>query len=216
MLRFDVKGSARKPYRVTAEGSGLDLRMYCTCAAGGLGGQFCKHTAALLVGDISNLESAAQDVEALRALAVGSPLLARALQHVPSAAKRPAIRGFPDLQSVAAGFGEELRKQGWYVQWGATGFDGDETLGLHKLTKGGKPRKWPAVSLEYQEYVYEFQDGENGFAEAIRGEKRSRPWIVRGKKTGTFGSLDRALPVFLDEAERLAPIPAAPNRPPVR
>ncbi|EDQ33922.1 hypothetical protein HPDFL43_05695 [Hoeflea phototrophica DFL-43] len=213
MLRFEVKGSARSPYQVTAEGAGIDLRMYCTCPAGGLGGQFCKHAAALLVGEISSLQSPAQDVERLRVLAAGSPLIARALRHVPRAAKRAAIHGYPDLHAVVAGYGEKLRGLGWHLECGATGVDGDEVLGLFKKTKSGQPRKWPAVSLEYQEYVYTIVEQGDGSIEEVRGERRSRPWIVRGKKTGTFGSLDRGLPVFLDEAERLAPIPGAPNRP---
>jgi len=213
MLKFQVKGSAAKPYQVTAEGVGRDLRMYCTCPAGDRGGQFCKHVAALLVGDISSLVSSSQDVERLRRIAEGSPLIGRALQHVPRAAKRPAIHGYPDLESVARGLGDRLRALGWHVEWGATGVDANELVGLYKVTKGGKQRKWPAVSIEYEEYVYTMVAQPDGSIEAVREERRSRPWVVRGQKTVTFGSLDRALPIFIEAAEALAPIPDGMSRP---
>ena len=78
-LVFHVKGSAKEPYRIIAEGEGNSFRAFCSCPAGTKGGKFCKHIAYLLQGDVGKLVTpSVNDVNELARRAYGSALLEKA------------------------------------------------------------------------------------------------------------------------------------------
>lgn len=94
-LRFRVQGSATEPYDLVAEGFGPEFRIFCSCPGGRRGGRFCKHVAALLVGDITRLVDPSDDVGVLREMAAGTRYVAAAFAHDP--ATRPGKVGDPDF-----------------------------------------------------------------------------------------------------------------------
>lgn len=119
-LHFLVRGSSGEPYAVTADGSGPDLRITCSCPGGRLGQRMCKHVAALLVGDVSALVSECEPVTELARRAEGSDLPAQAAAHAPG--QQGARRGdpsFPDTGVFAddvAPAAKALERMGWAVE----------------------------------------------------------------------------------------------------
>jgi SWIM zinc finger len=91
-LKFLIKGGATKPYRVVFQGHGSMLTAKCSCPAG-RNGTFCKHVAAPLIGDVTNISSGIGLITALKSHAIGSPLVSRALGHNP---KRIPMRSWID------------------------------------------------------------------------------------------------------------------------
>lgn len=139
-----IKGSAAEPYRVTAEGRGEALRIYCTCPAGDRAGRFCKHVAAVLLGDVTNLVDGLDRVGELAARAQGSELLLRAMVHVPKSARN----GIPvsnsgvladDLRDVL----DECAAMGWVVMIGP------DYVGLGKPLKSGGIPKIVKIKLKH-------------------------------------------------------------------
>lgn len=119
-LRFRVQGSAAMPYDLVAEGGdGISLRIHCSCPAGRRGGRFCKHAAALLLGDVTNLVEPSDDPTRLRDLAAGSGLIEAALAHHP--ADRRAKIGHPDFRETGdfmvdvAPARQVAEEKGWLV-----------------------------------------------------------------------------------------------------
>jgi len=116
VLTFLVQGSAREPYKLTAQGSGADLQIFCTCPASRKGGKFCKHAAALLMGDMTRLVHGHGDVIELQSRARSSPLLERALQHIPGKeGPPPELSSFKPLAEVRDRHGEQLAARGWHA-----------------------------------------------------------------------------------------------------
>ena len=184
LLRFQVQGSAATPYRLTAEGIGAAFRMFCSCPAGRKARMMCKHAAALLMGDVTDLVQPSNAVEALTARAEGSPLLAAALKHKPTVAPATATldeglgaglpRALATVLAEVEGFGFVMKVEQWHV-------------GLHKLSKFGKPLKHPHIWITYE-------------MESVS----SRPFVV-GIKDGNgkhFGHLERAAAHFLAAARQ--------------
>jgi hypothetical protein len=206
MIKLLVKGSAKEPYQVTAEGRGGTFRMFCSCPAGRKGGKFCKHAAAILMGDVTNLVSPAGDVEAVKAMAEGSPLLGAALNHVPAKPKSAHAYGYAGLADLFMDIEKDLEERGWIPKLVEPDLDGDEALELYELIKSGKrPYKWPSVVLYRENFEYDYIAQEDGSTLAVKGHPRSRPWGLRTKdKTNTWGSLDRALPAFFEVARMSA------------
>lgn len=202
MLRFQVKGSAREPYNVTADGSGLTFAIYCSCPAGRRGGNFCKHAAALLLGDLSNLVMPSDSVEELIRLAAGSDYPALARQHVPADQRRRVVEGYVSLEQVEAAFRASLEAKGWVVARRSRSILGDEEfLELFATTKFGKPRKQPAIALSYHSTAFDMVEEADGSITYSNPRPRARPWRVRGGgPTGTWSTLAAALPGFLDAA----------------
>src|SRR6202035_3015986 len=76
-LRFLVKGSTGNVYEITAQRTSSRLRMTCTCQAG-RNHIWCKHRAALIDGDISNLVSGSiSDIKKLSEWAIGVEIVPR-------------------------------------------------------------------------------------------------------------------------------------------
>lgn len=197
-LRFFVKGSARQPYRVTTEGQGEKLRIFCTCPAGKRGGRFCKHVAALLVGDVSNLVEPSDSVKELADLAADSPLLHRALEHQPKS-EPVQIGGISSLTELYEKYAAALKAAGWDVELVELGDEAipSSGLALYGYFKNGKRRKTPSYTITYTEKAGDLIDREDGRSEWINLRRRARPWNFDGR---TWSRLSPAATAFLTAA----------------
>ena len=112
MLKFQIQGSGKDPYVVTAEGHGETFKMFCSCPAGRRGGMFCKHCQALLLGDVSNLVGSADDLPELLRMVQGSHLSDKAMTHKPvdSPDRWAHIQ---TLEDVVSEFGGKLTAKGY-------------------------------------------------------------------------------------------------------
>lgn len=193
-LQFQVKGSAQLPYKITAEGSGEALKIFCSCPAGRRGGLFCKHIAALLLGDVSKLVEPSDSVEALNAAAQGSGLTIKAMNHQP--AQKERLEGFATLQDVLDRYGPAIEALGYVVTLRAMDDEGfrSEHLDVFKRTKAGVQRKHPSFSLTWTELTYDLMEMPDGTLFRANVRPRARPWNAGA---GSYGSLGAALPVFL-------------------
>ena len=76
-LSFTIRGSTGNTYFVTAQKSGSEVKVSCTCQAG-QNGSWCKHRTALLDGDVSGLLSDnVSDVVMLSHMTAGVTVLPR-------------------------------------------------------------------------------------------------------------------------------------------
>lgn len=115
---------------------------------------------------------------------------------------RGAIPHFKTLQQVLDENKNRLKKLGWVVN-----ID-ESNLTLHRKFKNGKVLKTKDVQLYYEEYSTFPIIGLDGEIIEEEVKKRTRPYGVRAKEfnTKTFGVLDNAVPVFLEQAEYLSPL----------
>lgn len=199
-LVFHVQGSAAKPYQIVAHGHGDALEMFCTCPAGSRGRVFCKHLAALLVGDASGLVEPSADVGELARRAVGSPLIAEALEHRP-AQKRTSVE-VEDIEGVhrlvlAAVPGDRFA----VVLDGEPGAD-ERRIGIHLRFGNGKPRRGAVLEFKFARLTALRFDFEG--SPEPRGPS-SRPWHVVAKagRARTFSHIGMAASALLDEVREL-------------
>jgi len=96
----------------------------------------------------------------------------------------------------------KLEKLGWHIELE------ESAIFLCRKFKSGKPLKGSDISLNFEEYTYDliFYDEDDIREENHR--KRQRPWIVRTKnlETRTFGKLDKAVHLLIEQAILLSPI----------
>lgn len=205
MLRFQVQGSAKTPYRVSFEGEGRLLTAFCTCPAFARGGLFCKHGAALLMGDVTALVGDSSEMSELARRAVGSPLLERALQHQPAKPKIAPVSGFATIQEVARGYAQRFQAMGLTVELTEGGNDGAVFLRLSRI--GGVKRKKlvPVVALSYEPWTYDLVIVESGDFEEVRRPSVKMWRLGIGRSSRAYTTLDRALVGF---EEALAGAPA--------
>jgi hypothetical protein len=106
-----------------------------------------------------------------------------------------SFAAFCDLQR------SELETLGWHVNSDAN------FISLHRRFKNGNPLKGSDVSLDYDEYAYDLVVGLHGKLREENIRKRKRPWMVRAKamQTRTYGNLDKAADLFMEQARRLCP-----------
>ncbi|MBD8556878.1 SWIM zinc finger family protein [Rhizobium sp. CFBP 8762] len=200
MLKFAVKGTTNQ-YVVTADGRGANLRMFCTCPAGRKGGLFCKHSQALVLGDVTSLLQPSDDVMLLKEAVVGSNYEQKALNHVSLEERRPKVEGMKTIHDVNAKYGDALRNAGYVVElveetdpWHSV------RLNCYGRGKSGKMLKYPVVVLEWEEKIADHSHDEHGKPALIRVRPRVRPYSVRGKKGGNWGDIGKATHAFLIEA----------------
>lgn len=198
MIKYLVQGGGKLPYEVKFEGNGQELRSYCTCPAFRKGGAFCKHVAALLVGDVSNLVDNGSDIGALKTISAGSPLMERALAHQP--AKIVATSAFKTLQEAEKSLREMAVRKNLSVEAVAPDdFDpGRYGLSFHAIGKRGKPLKAPAASICFctfgqGERLVVSENGE--YVLEVTLVPRVRPWVVViGGHSRSYSTCERALP----------------------
>lgn len=198
MLRFQVKGSAREPYQITTSGRGADFAIYCSCPAGRRGGLFCKHAAALLLGDISNLIQPSDDVKTLARYAHGSEYPSLAMEHVPTDQKRPMIFGYSSLDEVERACRSSVEAKGWKIARRTSSEHGEEEfLELFEKTSTGRWKKKPSISISYHSTAFDIIEEADGTVTYANPRPRGRPWCVRhAGPTKTWSSLAAALPTF--------------------
>lgn len=201
MLKFQVQGSGAKPYIITADGEGPDLRMFCTCPAGRKSAMFCKHQRAILLGEVTNLVEPSDDPVDLKSRVQGSRYLEAALAHVSVKERKPVVEGFSTLSEVLERYGEAMRSRGYRCEL----VDVDSpwvirSLHCYGLGKHKKELKYPVASLTFEELTADHSFTPDGEAVLTNIRPRTRPWSVLGSKVekpGTWSSLSRALPAFL-------------------
>jgi hypothetical protein len=210
-----VQGSAKQPYKITAEGEGDALRVFCSCPAGRKGGKFCKHVAYLLQGDVTKLEShSTLDVEELHRRAIGSPYQAKADARVSADINRSQYSGLTTIDAILAQLQSKLGGMGWVAKISRSDdLRKAEYLELRCFFKNGKLRATPSLTLEFVPFDYEYEgdwnDGDYS-EDSASGQlkERSRPWGVRGKGSksqGTWGKPEAAIEKFIALAEQQKP-----------
>lgn len=205
MLKFQVQGSATEPYRVTADGSGVSLRMFCSCPAGRKGGNPCKHIKAVLQGQASNFVQPSDDLGALSMAAQGSPYLEWAANYTPPP-ERQRVANCATMEEAFASYGRQLEAAGWRVEFVEDCGDfPTKTFAIYRDFKNGKQRKTPSVQLEWAKLAWDSVVTETGGDEKSNIRPRVRPFSVRGGgDTIAFAAPDRAMHVFLERAGLLA------------
>jgi hypothetical protein len=108
---------------------------------------------------------------------------------------------YPSVSGLLENQRDALVQLGWHIE------HDKNHLSLHRKFKTGKPLKGSDVSLDYEEYAYDFVAGMDGEVHKENERKRQRPWTVRGKnqETITYSHLDKAAEVFIEWAKLLAP-----------
>lgn len=108
---------------------------------------------------------------------------------------------FDSLRQVYDEYFDQLQKLGWHVNIN------DSELTLHRVRKNGNPLKGHDVQLYYEEYSFDLVMGLDGEFREENKQKRTRPFGVRAKSfsTKTFSILGKAVPIFLEQAEKLSP-----------
>lgn len=201
MLKFQIQGSAAAPYRVTADGAGASLKMFCTCPAGRKAGNPCKHIKAVLQGQASNLVQPSDDLAALAEAAQGSPFVAWAASYAPPGERR-RIPACDTMEAALATYGPGLEAAGWRVEFSEdSGEFPMKTIAVFGSFKNGKPRKTPSLQLEWSQFAWDAVATPSGEVERANIRPRVRPFSVRGKgETVTFAGLERAMHEFLTRA----------------
>ena len=126
------------------------------------------------------------------------PMLAITQPTPPPQPQRPELK---TLAEVAEHYGEALKGLGWIVELERD--DSRETLGCYRPKKrGGGRLKHPTVKLSYTPRTIDAVATVDNRIENVDAGPRQRPWSVHGpdERGRTWGSLARALPVFLKEA----------------
>lgn len=199
-----VQGSAREPYVVTFEGAGSALQAFCSCPAGRQAAQFCKHAAALLMGDVGRLVGDSADMEQLARRSEGSPLLERARQHVPSKPKRAPACGFASVEEVAAAYDARLAASK-LVGILEREDDGAVRFTVGRPFKNGTLRKAGQVMLSYEPVTYDLELDADGDWRSV-AKPSTRLWRagVAGDAKRAFMSLDSAFAFFEEHLEKLS------------
>ncbi len=97
----------------------------------------------------------------------------------------------------------ELRGFGWHVELT------EHRISLHRFFKNGKPRKGYDVTMGFDEFTVDMFDDFDGRGLQTVTRPSQRPYNVSSTSlpTRTFVRLSGALPLFFEEARKLAPGP---------
>lgn len=201
-LELFIQGSSSLPYRITAEGEGRELRMFCTCPRGRKGGKFCKHLAMLLVGDISKLVSPPEDVAVLQRRSIGSPLVGLALAYPVDKSTPLFPPGMSTLDHLAAHIADTFRADDALVRIHGRDGDPERQLGVFGLFKSGKPKRSPHIALNYKLTVVRYDD------DNIIERLSARPWSVhvKSRPPRSFSLFSSAAVAFCQELETMLSI----------
>lgn len=186
MLIFQVQGSGKQPYKITAEGEGTNFVMYCTCPAGRNGQAFCKHRRGLLYGDVTKVVEGAELVAQLREMARGSKHMAEAdyrplerQKHMPPA-EVVCIRSLVNQGSarfIDAGYDVGFEEGNAPWDWQAVYF--------YEYFKNGKRKKQPVFSMTWNHSTGDHVVQMDGSFAIENIKPRVRPYSVQGKRGAT-------------------------------
>lgn len=115
-----------------------------------------------------------------------------------------APRFVEDTQTVQAALAAHvpaLQAMGWHVELT------ENRTSLHRFFKNGKPRKSYDVTMGFDEFTVDMFDDFDGrgLQKVTRPSKRPYNMSSAVLPTRTFVRLSLAIPLFLEEARRLAP-----------
>lgn len=126
-------------------------------------------------------------------------------------AEPPVVSDVPTLETLTAyaqHFSPELRAAGWHI------YESETSFAVATHFKNGKPRKTPSVSIQYfdpsTETVFDLESGDvKTVTKDLTGHEK--PWRIdswRFKKGKSFGHLQRAFELFIQEARASDPATA--------
>ena len=196
MLQFEIQGSGASQYRVRFAGEGPTLAVYCSCPAGRLAGNFCKHAAALLNGEFGAVTAGADWFPELARRSAGSPLRAVAATYRPGRRSAPAT-GFASLPEVAEAYRERIAAKGlaWVIEAGPRD---SELLRIGAPFKSGGVKKAGQIVLSYEPWTLALDETSSGeWVETIRPS--TKHWRLAAGTRRAFMTLDSAV-AALDEA----------------
>jgi hypothetical protein len=105
------------------------------------------------------------------------------------------------VQAALAPYVAELQALGWHVELS------EHRISLHRFFKNGKPRKGYDVTMGFDEFTVDAFDDGLGMQTITRPSKRPYNVSSASMPTKTFVRMSGVVPVFLEEARRLAPGP---------
>lgn len=113
----------------------------------------------------------------------------------------PRVEEFRTVEAALAPHVAELQALGWHVELSET------RISLHRFFKNGKPRKGYEVTMGFDEFTVDMFDDFDGRGMQTVTRPSKRPYNVSSTSmpTKTFVRLSGVLPVFLEEARKLAP-----------
>lgn len=113
---------------------------------------------------------------------------------------QPRQLSYASLEDVVREHGNDLEAANWTIR--LVHDDDGSALQLFAMYKNGKVlRKHPSIVLSFEHTAYDHVAMPDGSFARMDPRPRSRPWSVRGgDKTGTWGSLDKAVAAFLTAA----------------
>lgn len=117
-------------------------------------------------------------------------------RYVPGLIVEPQ-RKYLSIEDVLSAHGRQLGALGWPMN------ASEHSLQLLELGKHGKLKKTPVVALNYEPITVDMFDDFDGAGLQRVSRPSKRPFHVYSKKLGgtrTFGILDSAVSVFLEEA----------------
>lgn len=204
MLKFRVAGSGGREYTIRAEGSGEALSMRCSCPAGHRGGVFCKHVAALLVGDVTALLDPSDSVDVLTEAARGSPLVERAISHAPKRRHWPADAPPDHIGTALATHAARLEAAGWRID--AVDVD---IFAASRPATAPKRRRQSLVFRRHDvltEPVFFGVDGVGGYYSTDPDHnptgKTKKKYSVEGAAVRSFDYFNRAEAAFIEEINK--------------
>lgn len=187
MLTFQVQGSGKHPYTITAEGEGADFVMYCTCPAGRNGQAFCKHRRGLLYGEVTKIVEGGELVSQLSEMAQGSRHMTEANDRPPERQRRLPPEGVVCLRSLVDYGAVRLIDAGYDVEFkeGSDPWDW-QAVNLYEYFKNGKRKKHPVFSITWNHSVGDHIVQIDGSSTIGNIRPRVRPYSVQGKRGTTI------------------------------
>lgn len=113
----------------------------------------------------------------------------------------PTVEDVQTVRAALAPHVSALQAMGWHVELTLN------RISLHRFFKNGKPRKGYDVTMGFDEFTVDsFDDGDGRGLQTVTRPSH-RPYNVSSTAlpTRTFVRLAGTLPVFLEEARKLAP-----------
>tara|TARA_R110002124_G_scaffold143230_3_gene308031 strand:- start:250 stop:870 length:621 start_codon:yes stop_codon:yes gene_type:complete len=187
MITFQVQGSGKTPYKITAEGEGANFIMYCTCPAGRNGKAFCKHRRGLLYGDVTKVAEGVELVEQLRRMAQDSVHMAEADNRPLERQKHIPPKDVLCIRSLADHGAERFIDAGYDVDFE----EGDDpwkrqAVNFYGYFKNGKRKKEPVFSISWEHSAGDLVVQMDGSLAYENITPRTRPYGVQGKRGATI------------------------------
>lgn len=193
-LYFQVQGSRGNSYKVTFEGTGENLQAFCTCPAGTQRGQFCKHIAAVLKGEMKAIIEGSEQLSELQKRSQGSPLIAKAKIHKASPPKPEQINlgDIKTLKDLSDYVIKNLDRPNCWCEYSEEDNEARYvTIYEQRYFKNGKPHKHPdeLLQISYEPFQTILKVNEDtGEYEESDPVRKVMPFRVENSNFGKFSS----------------------------